>query len=47
MLVLHLGAELCGLKDAFAIPDQAIDGGRNLIDVGNKPLVEEGDGFRL
>src|SRR3546814_5783034 len=44
MLILHLGAELRGLEQAFAVPHQRVDRGRRgrqRRDVINQPFVEE------
>ena len=44
MLVLHLGAELGRLEQAFAVPDQSVDlapACRQGSDIYGKPLVEE------
>ena len=49
MLVLHFGAELRGLEQAFAIPYEVVDcradwNGRNVVD---EPFVQERHGLRL
>ena len=50
VLVLHLGAELGGLEDAFAVPVERRDlrwRGRHSADGHVQPFVEERDGFSL
>ena len=46
MLVLHLGAELRSLEQAFAIPDESVDcglrGGKGC-NVNDEPFVQEGN----
>ncbi|MEZ0039919.1 hypothetical protein ABIF68_010289 [Bradyrhizobium japonicum] len=49
MLVLHLGAELGGLEQAFAIPDEGGDLSgrrRQCGEVDGQPFVEEGQVVR-
>ncbi len=43
MLVFHLGDEAGCLEEAFAIPDEILEIGRNGGDIDQQPLVEERD----
>ena len=47
MLILHLGAELRRLEQAFTVPDETSLGGRHCRNVGREPLVQECHGLRL